>query len=154
MAAIHTLADAVARIKAGNPVLISLTSNQADGVVGYAAGAAGYQEGLVHDGIRGPGKVRGSMGYLFSDRMKADPPSGAFLAQPFDIKKQDNLNLELADVGGHIRGHFNLLTWHSEFTVDFQARDGVLVGKGPAIGNSVTEAVFIVSFVDQGQPDL
>ena len=127
----------------------SLTTNQRNGVVSYAAGPIGYSRRTSTTPPRWrsiPGVWRQSypsvhLPYYFSDRRGAQ-------SEPFSQSKIDNLQLEIALVGNNDQLSITLtpLTWTTtKFSVQVIGCDaGVVYGVGGGIGAAVPNALYAI----------
>ena len=133
---------------------VSLVTNQAGGagsetpttIASYASGPLSHDP-AGRDQPAGLGRLFTSPGepltYLFSNR--------ALLNQPFNGGAADRLGLEISrrDFPGRLKATFTMHTWEDmRFEVPLEEKADVLVGIGPAVGNSVqvTEAIYVISF--------
>jgi hypothetical protein len=127
----------------------SITTNQRNGVVSYAAGPIAYSRRTSTT----PPRWRSVAGvwrqsfpsvhlpYYFSDRRGAQ-------GEPFAQSKIDNLQLEIALVGNddQLRITLTPLTWtNSKFPVQVVGCDaGVVYGVGGGIGASIPNALYAI----------
>lgn len=153
-----------ALVAAKNPVSevnISIATNQANSVCSYAAGKVNYRAGFLdkqNPPARTPAALTsGESGieYLFSDRQAAvaigatatGGLGGKTITQPFNIKEADKLGVTLTRRNSTtVHAKFELKTWGSAFELDLKEVGDVLMGVGPPVGHSVSQAVYLVAF--------
>jgi hypothetical protein len=131
-------------------------------VASYARGQLSYFElgifgkyKLIPERLATPSKQ--GIPYLFDNRKDFWPtkpvPFGQLptqgVIQPFDAKSADSLGISISAIGTDVTAYFTLRTWdNAKFSVELKPFGGVLVGEGPAIGNTAgtSIAVYTVSF--------
>jgi len=135
----------------GSPVIgdCSITTNQRNGVVSYAAGSIAYSRRTSTHPPRWTsvaGVWRNSfpavhLPYYFSDRTGSG-------GGPFSASNFDNLGLEIALLGNNdqLGVTLTLRSWgNAQFQVNVMGCDaGVLYGVGAGIGAAIPEAVYTI----------
>jgi len=151
-----TLEDILANAKSGSTVHVTITSNEEDGIASYAAGELVYTAqtgGAVLGGPRlKPARMATlpdkPMAYHFSDRrLDIDSHTAPFIRtprQPFNANATEPLSVEVTRMSGPNTA-VTLSFFGGAATLEMERRGKLLVGVGPALGQS-EPGVYVLSF--------
>lgn len=154
----------------GSMVGVTVVTNQDNGIASYASGSLVYHPPGPVSAAPGPAgpffrQARLSttggtpLTYFFSDRMlDIDPPPapgtfGHSPRQPFSANATDKLGLSISVGFGPRVAKFTLLNWgNATFSVSTEARENLLVGIGPPVGNGSSHAIYVIAFTGATNP--
>lgn len=160
----QNLEQILAEVGEGSRVGVSLVTNQDNGIASYATGELIYHPPSMIGPLLRPARLSTTGGqplkYYFSDRLlDIDPPpaEGMFghdLRQPFSANATDALGLSVSLIAlGPRVLKFTLHSWgNATFSVSTEARENLLVGIGPPVGNHTVHAVYVLAFTGVFHP--
>ncbi|MCU0450833.1 MAG: hypothetical protein MUC97_13495 [Bernardetiaceae bacterium] len=152
------LDQALAEVKVGGQVMVTIVTNQDNGITSYATGALIYHASSMTGPHWRSARLSTTGGspakYYFSDRMlDIDPPSppgtfGHSPRQPFSANAIDNLGISISLFNLNlIVVKFTLHSWgNATFNVSMEKRGSLLIGTGAPIGNLSDHATYLMSF--------